>query len=175
MKVLAVDPGMTGALAILDGSDVLLLEDLPTHMISAGRKALRPELDLHQLHAMLAEHAPYAHAYIERVAARPGQGVTGVFRFGQSFGAILGVITAMGIAMTLVQPRDWQRWAGCGPAPDAARQRAAQLFPGSAERLSRKKDNHRADALLLAGFGQAGHGLAAAPPSPALDLLATAQ
>jgi crossover junction endodeoxyribonuclease RuvC len=148
-----LDPGVTGAMAILDGSSVVLLEDLPVHMISAGRKQVRPELDLHQLHAILAEHAPFDHAYVERVTARPGNGSVSMFRFGQSYGGIIGVLTTMGIAMTLVQPKDWQRWAGCGPAPDAARQRAAQLFPSEVEQLSRKKDCHRADALLLAHYG----------------------
>jgi crossover junction endodeoxyribonuclease RuvC len=154
MRIVAVDPGTTGALAVLDGADVLLLEDLPVHMIGiAGRKALRAELDLHGLHRLLAERGPYNHAFVERVAARPGQGVTGMFRFGMAYGAVLGVLSTMGIAMTMVLPRDWQRWAGCGPAPDAARQRACMLFPGSAELLSRKKDCHRADALLIAAYG----------------------
>jgi hypothetical protein len=61
-----------------------------------------------------------------------------MFRFGQSYAAILGVLAAMGCPMTLVAPKDLQKWAGCGPAPDAARQRAAQLFPDSAEQAGQK-------------------------------------
>jgi crossover junction endodeoxyribonuclease RuvC len=156
MIVVAVDPGLAGALAILDGADILLLEDLPVHMVgTAGKKATRAELDLHQLHAMLAEHAPYGHAYVERIAARPGQGVTGMLRFGMAYGAIQGVLAAMGVPMTLVLPKDWQRHHGCGPTPDAARRRATQLFPAIAQRLVRKKDCNRADALLIAAYGMA--------------------
>jgi hypothetical protein len=69
------DPGLTGSCALPDGTmghwDVVLLADLPVHMITAGRKTLRPELDLHSLHGLLAEHAPLSHAYVERVT--PGQ------------------------------------------------------------------------------------------------------
>jgi hypothetical protein len=118
--------------------DVVLLADLPVHMIAARRKTLRPELDLHSLHGLLAEHAPLSHAYVERVTARPGNGSVSMFRFGQSYGAILGVLAAMGCPMTLVAPKHFQKWAGCGPAPDAARQRAAQLFTDSAEQAGQK-------------------------------------
>jgi crossover junction endodeoxyribonuclease RuvC len=102
---------------------------------------------------MLAEHGPYDHAYVERIAARPGQGVTSMFRFGMAYGSILGVLAAMDVPLTLVLPTHWQRHHGCGPAPDAARQRATQLYPDVADRLGRKKDGNRADALLLAAYG----------------------
>ena len=75
VRVLGCDPGTVGAIAILDGTDVLLLEDLPVHQIgTSGRKTTRPEIDLHQLHTMIAAHAPYTHAIIEKVGAMPKQG-----------------------------------------------------------------------------------------------------
>jgi hypothetical protein len=79
----------------------------------------------------------------------PKQGVTSMSRFDVSFGAIQGVVAAMG----LVRPQTWQSFHKCGPTPDAARQRAVQLFPGAAPLLSRKADANRADALLIAAFG----------------------
>jgi crossover junction endodeoxyribonuclease RuvC len=158
MLIVGIDPGLAGAIAVLDGQDVRLLVDLPVHRIGvAHKKALRAELDLHTLHALLAEHAPYTHAFVEKVAARPGQGTVSMFRFGVAFGSITGLLVAMGVPMTMVQPKDWQRHHGIGPAPDAARQRAVQLYPQTAPQLARKCDAHKADALLLAVYGR--HGL----------------
>jgi crossover junction endodeoxyribonuclease RuvC len=163
VTVLGVDPGLAGAIAVLSRQEVILLADLPVHRVGAAhKKATRPELDLHTLYALLVEHAPYQHAVIEKVAARPGQGTVSMFRFGFAYGAITGLLVALGVPLTLVQPKDWQRQCGIGPAPDAARQRAAQLFPAVAPQLSRKADCHRADALLIAAFGQR---LAAQNPS----------
>lgn len=165
MKVLGIDPGLIGGLCVLDGTDVLLVTDLPVHLVSVGhRKTTRPELDLHGLHALIAEHAPLGHAYVEKIAARPKQGTVSTFRFGTAYGGILGVLAAMAVPLSLVPPRNWQRWAGCGPSGDSARQRAVQLFPELADRLARVKDAHRADALLLAAYGARAHMKDAASP-----------
>jgi crossover junction endodeoxyribonuclease RuvC len=85
----------------------------------------------------------------------PKQGVTGMFRFGVSFGAIQGIVAALGIPFTLVLPRQWQSFHHCGPSPDGARQRAVQLYPATAIDLARKRDANRADALLIAAYGLA--------------------
>lgn len=102
---------------------------------------------------MLTEHAPFAHAFIERVNAMPRQGVTSTFRFGFATGAVADIITALGIPTTWVLPRDWQAFHRIRGGDDAARQRATQLFPRIAPELARKRDVHRADALLIAGYG----------------------
>jgi crossover junction endodeoxyribonuclease RuvC len=151
MKILGLDPGLSGALALIDEHGVVLVDDLPAHQIGAGRKT-RAELDLASLCGMFAEHA-IDHVFIERVAARPGQGVTGMFRFGVAYGAVLGIVTTLRLSHTLVTPQTWQRTAGCGPAPDAARARAGQLYPKVADRLTRKRDSGRADAILIAHHG----------------------
>jgi hypothetical protein len=153
-RVLGWDPGLAGGLAIIDRREVLLLIDLPVHRIGvAGKAALRPELDLHAIHGALADYAPYAHAFVERAAARPGQGTVSMFRFGVAFGSILGLLAAMGVPFTVVQPKAWQKHHGIGPTPDAARQRAMQLYPAMAPRLGAKRDVHRADALLIGDYG----------------------
>jgi crossover junction endodeoxyribonuclease RuvC len=90
--------------------------------------------------------------FVEKVSARPGQGVTSMFRFGVAFGSITGLLVATGTPLT-VQPKDWQRHAGVGPASDEARQRAAQLYPAIAPLLSLKCHANRPDALLLAHYG----------------------
>jgi crossover junction endodeoxyribonuclease RuvC len=152
--ILGVDPGTSGAIAALDGHEVALLADLPVHVLAAKGRGDRAELDVHTLHSLIAELGPIEHAFVEKVAARPGNGSVSMFRFGQACGAIYATLAVMGIPITLVLPRAWQSHHDIGPTPDAARQRAVQLFPQSAPRLTRKSDGNRADALLLAAYGQ---------------------
>jgi crossover junction endodeoxyribonuclease RuvC len=152
--ILGLDPGTHGALAALKGSDVVLLEDLPTHTLSTKGRGDRAELDIYNLHAMIVELGPIEHAFVERVTARPGNGSVSMFRFGQAVGAISATLAVMGIPTTYVQPKVWQRYHGIGPTPDAARQRAVQLYPQTAPGLRRKADGNRADALLIASYGQ---------------------
>lgn len=150
--ILAIDPGIAGAFALL--GDVAQVNDLPVHEAQHGRSAkIRIELDLHGFRHLLTGHA-VTHCFIERVAARPGQGVTSMFRFGQSSGELYGLVVGLGLSVTLVQPQEWQRHHQIGASPDAARQRACQLYPHLVPLLSRKRDQHRADALLLAAYGR---------------------
>jgi crossover junction endodeoxyribonuclease RuvC len=156
--ILGLDPGTSGAIAALDSGKVVLLEDLPVHTVAAKGRGDRAELDVHTLYALIAGLGPIEHAFVERVAARPGNGSVSMFRFGQACGAIYATLAVMGIPITLVQPKAWQRHHGIGPSPEAARQRAVQLFPQIAPQLARKADAHRADALLIAGYGQHARG-----------------
>jgi crossover junction endodeoxyribonuclease RuvC len=151
-SICGIDPGLSGAVAILAQDGVILVEDLPVHMIRSGRRQ-RSELDLSGLYAILQAHNTIRHIYIEDVAARPGQGVVSMFRFGYAAGAIAGLVTALQFPVTFVPPRMWQKAIGIGPLPDEARQRAGQLYPGIAGRLVRKKDCNRADAILIARYG----------------------
>jgi crossover junction endodeoxyribonuclease RuvC len=150
--ILAIDPGISGAFALL--GDTVLVDDLPVHVAQHGQKAkVRAELDVHGFHRLLKTQ-PIAHAFIEQVNAMPMQGVTGVFRFGYAAGSLYGVLVAHDVPVTFVRPQDWQKHHRIGPTPDAARQRAVQLYPALASRLARKCDHHRADALLLAQYGR---------------------
>jgi crossover junction endodeoxyribonuclease RuvC len=148
---LALDPGLSGALAIVDEERVLFVDDLPVHQIRSGKR-LRAELDLGGLRELLITHE-YDHVFIEQVSARPGQGVTSMFRFGLTTGQIIGLVAGLRTPYSLVTPQRWQRMAGCGPSPDAARQRAGQLYPDAVPYLTRKRDAGRADAILIARCG----------------------
>jgi crossover junction endodeoxyribonuclease RuvC len=159
--IIGIDPGTSGAIAALDRGEVALLADLPVHTVSAKGRGDRAELDVHTLHALIARLGPIEHAFVEKVGARPGQGVTSMFRFGQACGAIYATLAVMRIPITLVQPKVWQRHHGIGPTPDAARQRAVQLYPQAAAQLARKRDGNRGDALLIAAYGR--HTLELAP------------
>lgn len=125
--ILAIDPGIAGAYALL--GDTVLVDDLPIHQTQHGKSAkVRAELDLHSFRQLLTNHA-VSHCFIERVTARPGQGVTSMFRFGQAAGALYGLIVGLGLPVTFATPQEWQRHHHIGAAPDAARQRAVQAFP----------------------------------------------
>jgi crossover junction endodeoxyribonuclease RuvC len=146
--VLGIDPGLSGALALWrDGQWTLL--DMP---IVGDSK--RHEINGPALCAWLREQHPN-HAFLEYAAARPGQGVTSMFRFGVSYGSIKMALSAIGVAYTVITPAKWKLAVGVptGADKEASRQRALQLFPDQAANLARKKDHARADAMLLAYFG----------------------
>jgi hypothetical protein len=157
--VLAIDPGITGAFCLLSRDHVLMLDDLPTHTSQRGRTAkIRAELDLHTLRERLTGCQAIGHCYLEQVDARPGQGVVSMFRFGQSLGGLYGLLVGLALPVSFVRPQQWQKHHSVGPSPDAARQRAVQLYPKLAPLLQQKRDQHRADAVLLAAFGLATEG-----------------
>jgi crossover junction endodeoxyribonuclease RuvC len=154
VSVLAIDPGTIGAYAVVDmAGTIVTLDDLPTHSVSHGR-GKRAELDMHVLAAIIRDAAP-VHAWLEQVGPMPKQGVTSVWRFGHAVGSIYGALVALGIPISFVRPIDWQRHHRIGRAPDEAIRRAFQLYPQAQSKLSRKKDQHRADALLIALYGLA--------------------
>jgi crossover junction endodeoxyribonuclease RuvC len=112
------------------------------------------ELNGAEICCWLREHRP-DHAFIEFTSARPGQGVTGMFRFGVCYGALKMALAACNVPYTVVTPQKWKKALGipAGADKEASRQRALQLFPGESVNLCRKKDVARADAMLIAYFG----------------------
>jgi crossover junction endodeoxyribonuclease RuvC len=151
MNILGVDPGQGGAVALLDERDILLVEDMPVHQIRTGKK-VKLELDLPTLRSILSK-VVIDHVVMEKVASRPGQGVASMFKFGYGSGSVYGLIVGLQLPCSFILPQAWQKACGCGPSSDAARQRAAQLYPSIADRLSRKRDGGRADAILIARAG----------------------
>ena len=148
MNILGIDPGLSGAFALYQDGQWILL-DMPI----AG-DAKRHEINGPEVCHWLREQRP-DHAFIEFASARPGQGVTSMFRFGCSYGALKMALAACGVPYTVVAPAKWKSAVGVptGADKEASRQRALQLFPDQAGNLTRKKDHARADAMLLAYFG----------------------
>ena len=90
---------------------------------------------------------------IEQVAAMPGQGVTSMFNFGQSFGVLKGICAAMQIPMYFVRPAKWKKYFNLiNSEKDASRTKAIEIFPHFSAQLSRKKDSNKADAILISSF-----------------------
>jgi crossover junction endodeoxyribonuclease RuvC len=149
--VLGVDPGLSGAAALLDHSGgLVLLADLPTVASGKGAKVGR-RIDAAGLARLLNPHRQHIKlAVLEQVAARPGQGVSSVFSLGDSFGAIRAVLACLGIPARLVAPAEWKKSYRLDSDKERARARAIELFPGAD--LTRKADHNRAEALLLARY-----------------------
>jgi Holliday junction resolvasome RuvABC endonuclease subunit len=152
MKILGVDPGIHGGLAIVevgDGTAQLIdCVDIPVHGVAAKER-----VDPAAICAFVVKHKP-THAYIERAQAMPKQGASSGFKYGRAVGAIEATITCCDIPMTIVEPSIWKKLHGLhGKDKEGGRQRALQLFPAAHALLSRKKDHGRAEAALIALAG----------------------
>jgi crossover junction endodeoxyribonuclease RuvC len=149
MNVIAFDPGMSGGFAALSPqAEILACFDLPTIGEGAQRR-----IDAANLSDTIREHGPYRVAIVEQVGARPGQGVSSMFRFGQAYGTLLGVIGALAIPVRHVSPGKWKKALGLNGEAEMSRARAIETWPQHAEMFARKKDHNRAEAALLALYG----------------------
>ena len=152
MRVLGVDPGATGALALWDTElQALAVCDMPSAVVPVGKR-IRRELSEAMLAYTLAEWEPDC-AWIERVHALPKQGVTSSFSFGVAYGLVRGVLAAMRVPVTRVTPNEWKKHFRLGADKNEARLTAARLVPANAGDFSRVRDDGRAEAALLALFG----------------------
>ena len=150
MFVVGIDPGISGAIARFNPSDTskatrLIIWDMPIMEVNK-KKTISPQLVVNILKEAKAP------VYIEKVAAMPNQGVTSMFNFGKGFGVLLGAAAGLGLQTTQVTPQTWMKALKCQKGKDANRQRACELFPDYADMFSRKKDDGRADAALLAYY-----------------------
>jgi len=174
---IGIDPGLDGAIALLsyqNGVMTVKTFDMPTFLITVQRtpKKLddftleadrkrqskttqRQRLDLHQINALLYQYrSGVIHAVVEDPHAMPKQGVSSSFSFGFVCGVLQAMIVAHGIPMTLIKPALWKGKLGLTADKDATRRRASQLFPACASQWARKCDDGRAEAALLAYWGQ---------------------
>ena len=146
-----IDPGLTGAIAVLVDGEARTVHDMPVMDVGDWR-----EVDGARMAAMLrGERQMYRGAYfsacVEKVGARPQDGGTSAFRFGESSGKVKAVLETLAIPYTRAIPAVWKRHYGLiGQDKDAGRVLAIARFPAMADQLNRKKDDGRADALLLA-------------------------
>ncbi len=152
---IGIDPGLSGGLAFLSGEE-MDARPMPTLIITKGKGARRV-LDLTALANLIddkAKNTPRIHVYIERVASMPKQGVASMFSFGESYGAIKGIIAANFLPMTLVTPQAWKSKLKVSSNKDDARYRASQLMPRAAHLWPRRSDDGLAEAALIAFYGQ---------------------
>jgi crossover junction endodeoxyribonuclease RuvC len=151
MKTIGIDIGLDGAIALIENGDLLEVHDMPTVTLERNNKSKRM-VNAAELARLIRQAAPGC-AYLERLNAMPGQGVTSMFSMGQSLGVVLGILAALDIPTTTIPPRTWQRALDVPQGKDGSRYRAAQLFPAHAELFKRVKDNGRSDSALIAAYG----------------------
>tara|TARA_A100001388_G_C28754150_1_gene493979 strand:+ start:1158 stop:1643 length:486 start_codon:yes stop_codon:yes gene_type:complete len=153
MKVIGIDPGLSGGIAILQEKRVLGLFDMP--VMSEGKKNKR-QLNSAQLVNILKENIETKDeiaVVVEQVNAMPGQGVTSMFNFGQTFGAIKGVCAALKLPIFFVRPSKWKKhFELINSSKDSSRTKVIEMYPDLSNQLTKKKDVNKSDAILIARF-----------------------
>ena len=153
MKIIGIDPGLSGAIAILENNKVLSIFDIP--VMSEGKKNKR-QLNSAQLVKLIKDNISKneeVSVVVEQVNAMPGQGVTSMFNFGQTFGAIKGICAALGLPIFYVRPAKWKKhFELINSSKDASRTKVIEMYPSISSRLTKKKDVNKADAILIARY-----------------------
>ena len=154
-RTLGIDVGLNGAIALIQNGELIGVVDMPTVTLDRNGKSKR-QVSVPELVQIVKDFDP-TEAYVEKVFAMAGQGVTSVFSFGRSLGVVEGVLTTLKIKTTLMTPQTWQKGLGVTGGKDGSRARAMELFPEQMAQFKRVKDDGRADAALIALWG-AKHG-----------------
>ena len=153
MRIIGIDPGLNGAIAVLQNNKVIEIHDIP--VMTDGKKNKR-QLNSAQLVKLLKDNfqdETDTVVIVEQVNAMPGQGVTSMFNFGQTFGAIKGICAALNLPIFFVRPAKWKKHFDLiNSSKDASRTKAIEMYPSMAENLSKKKDVNKSDAILIARF-----------------------
>jgi crossover junction endodeoxyribonuclease RuvC len=153
MRIIGVDPGLSGAIAILEDNKIKELFDMP--VMPDGKKNKR-QLNSALLVKLIKDNIKNLEdtvMIVEQVHAMPGQGVTSMFNFGQTFGAIKGICAALGLPIFFVRPAKWKKhFELINSSKDASRTKAIEMYPAISDQLSKKKDVNKSDALLIARY-----------------------
>ena len=153
MRVIGIDPGLSGAIAILEDNKVLQIFDMP--VMAEGKKNKR-QLNSAQLVNIIKENTQGSEekaVVVEQVNAMPGQGVTSMFNFGQTFGAIKGICAALNLPVFFVRPTKWKKhFELINSSKDSSRTKAIEMYPSLSNQLSKKKDVNKSDAILIARY-----------------------
>ena len=155
MLIIGIDPGISGSICFLDNGKILDVIEMP--IMTDGKKN-KKQVNGSQVYNEVSKKIKQfeknqIRVVIEHVSAMPGQGVTSMFNFGQSFGILKGICTAMQLPMYFVRPAKWKKYFNLlNSEKDASRTRAIEIFPYFSSQLSRKKDSNKADAILIASF-----------------------
>ncbi len=155
MLIIGIDPGISGSICFFQDGVIQDVVEMPT-MIE-GKKN-KKQVNGSQIFNEISDKIKKMDkknikVVIEHVTAMPGQGVTSMFNFGQSFGILKGICSAMQLSVYFVRPAKWKKYFNLiNSEKDASRTRAIEIFPYYSSNLSRKKDSNKADAILIASF-----------------------
>ncbi len=155
MLIIGIDPGISGSICFFDNGEIIDVIEMPT--MTEGKKNKR-QVNGAQIYNEILKRINKVQnqdtrVVVEQVSAMPGQGVTSMFNFGQSFGIIKGICSAMQLPIYFVRPAKWKKYFNLiNSEKDASRTRAIEIFPYFSSQLSKKKDSNKADAILIASF-----------------------
>ena len=155
MLIIGIDPGISGSICFFEDGKILDVIEMPT--MAEGKKNKR-QVNGSQIYNEISKKIKQIDnkdikVIIEQVSAMPGQGVTSMFNFGQSFGILKGICSAMQLPMYFVRPAKWKKYFNLiNSEKDASRTRAIEIFPYFSSNLSKKKDSNKADAILIANY-----------------------
>jgi crossover junction endodeoxyribonuclease RuvC len=166
---LGIDPGITGAIALLYETELIDVQDLPTMPVGQGTGrvknqinaaafavAIRGLLEQVPTHHLVTDEAVDRHhllpmVFVEKVGAMPDQGIAGAFSLGDTVGCLRGVVTALGLPIQWVTPQSWKKFYKLPKEKDVARSVAINLYPKAPLHL--KKHHNRSEAILIARYG----------------------
>ena len=155
MLIIGIDPGISGSLCFFEDGKIIDVIEMP--VMAEGKKNKR-QVNGSQIYNEIYKRTKDIEkknikVIIEQVSAMPGQGVTSMFNFGQSFGVLKGICSAMQLPLYFVRPAKWKKYFNLiNSEKDASRTKAIEVFPYISQQLSKKKDANKADAILLASF-----------------------
>ena len=155
MLIIGIDPGISGSICFFESGKIIDVIEMPT--MTEGKKNKR-QVNGAQIYNEISKRInnnekDNIRVIIEQVSAMPGQGVTSMFNFGQSFGILKGICSAMQLPIYFVRPAKWKKYfCLINSEKDASRTRAIEIFPYFSSHLSKKKDSNKADAILIASF-----------------------
>ena len=155
MLIIGIDPGISGSICFFQDGKIIDVVEMPT--MTEGKKN-KKQVNGSQIFNEITDRIKKLDkkdikVIIEQVSAMPGQGVTSMFNFGQSFGILKGICSAMQLPMYFVRPAKWKKYFNLiNSEKDASRTRAIEIFPYFSNQLSKKKDSNKADAILIASF-----------------------
>ena len=155
MLIIGIDPGLSGSICFFEDGKILDVVEMPT-MIE-GKKN-KKQVNGSQIYNEISERINKVDkkdikVVIEQVSAMPGQGVTSMFNFGQTFGAIKGICAALKLPIFFVRPSKWKKhFELINSSKDSSRTKAIEMYPKLSNQLSKKKDVNKSDAILIARF-----------------------
>ena len=155
MLIIGIDPGISGSISFLDDGKIIEVIEMPT--MAEGKKNKKQVNGSQIYNEILRMIKKFGkddiRVVIAQVSAMPGQGFTSMFNFGQSYGILKGICSAMQLPMYFVRPSKWKKYFNLiNSEKDASRTRAIEIFPYFSSQLSKKKDSNKADAILIASF-----------------------
>ena len=155
MMIIGIDPGLSGSICFFQDGKILDVLEMPT--MTEGKKN-KKQVNGSQIYNEILKRIKNIDkkdikVIIEQVSAMPGQGVTSMFNFGQTFGSIKGICAALGLPIFYVRPAKWKKhFELINSSKDASRTKVIEMYPSISSRLTKKKDVNKADAILIARY-----------------------